>query len=202
MPKIKKEARNERKAIILKYAFNVFSEKGYSNTTIDDIVSASGVSKGGIYTYFQSKEEIFLAIAKERLNLRRDLISTFSKDMTSKDKIRLYIEWILDWVLDVKNTLQLKFTFEFWSVTSRKDDIKMMSANRYSQISEDLSKLLREGVQSGEFKSDLDIESICYIILCSTDGVGFFTGVMGVNTNKDINKILTDMILKSICKGD
>ena len=202
MPKLKEEAKNERKALIIKHAFNVFSEKGYSNTTVDDIVKASGVSKGGIYTYFKSKEEIFLAIAEDRLNLRKNLISTFSKDMTSKEKVRLYIQWILDWVLDIKNTLQLKFTFEFWSVTSRKDDIKTMATKRYEEVSEDLCFLLREGVINGEFKADLDIEAICYIILSSTDGVGFFTGVMGVSTNKNINKTLTDMILKSICKGD
>lgn len=202
MPKINEEARNERKALIIKHAFNVFSEKGYSNTTVDDIVKASGVSKGGIYTYFKSKEEIFLAIAEERLNLRKNLINDFSKHMTSSEKVRLYIQWILDWVQDVKNILQLKFTFEFWSVTSRKEDIKTIATKRYSEVAEGLCFLLKEGIEKGEFKADLDIEAICYIILSSTDGIGFFTGVMGVSTNKNINKTLTDMILKSICKGD
>jgi len=202
MPKINEETKNERKALIIKHAFNVFSEKGYSNTTVDDIVKASGVSKGGIYTYFKSKEEIFLAIAEERLNLRKNLINTFSKDMSSSEKVRLYVQWILDWILDVKNILQLKFTFEFWSVTSRKEDIKTMATKRYNEVAEDLCLLLREGVEKGEFKADLDVEAICYIILSSTDGIGFFTGVMGISTNKNINITLTEMIIKTICKGD
>lgn len=202
MPKINDESKNQRKALIIKHAFNIFSEKGYSNTTVDDIVKSSGVSKGGIYTYFKSKEEIFLAIAEERFNLRRNLINTFTTEMTSKEKLEKYIQWILDWVLDTKNILQIKFTFEFWSVTSRKADIKDASTERYKEIAQDLCDLLREGVQNGEFKPDLDIDSMCYIILCSTDGLGFFTGVMGVGTNKAINETLTNMIIKTICKGD
>jgi AcrR family transcriptional regulator len=202
MPKINDEAKNQRKALIIKHAFNIFSEKGYSNTTVDDIVKSSGVSKGGIYTYFKSKEEIFLAIAEERLNLRKNLINSFTEEMTSKEKLQKYIQWILDWVLDTKNILQIKFTFEFWSVTSRKADIKDASAERYNEIAQDLCDLLREGVENGEFKPDLDIDSMCYIILCSTDGLVFFTGVMGVGTNKAINETLTNMIIKTICKGD
>lgn len=199
MPKISDKAKEERKNTILKHAFKIFSDKGYSNTTIDDIVISSGISKGGIYTYFRSKEEIFIAIAEERFVDRRKLIESFSSDMTSKEKIEKYIEWILNWVVDVKNLLQIKFTFEFWSVTTRNSDIKKVAMNRYEKVSQDLSVLLKEGVERGEFKSDIDIEAISYIILSSTDGVGFSTGVMGVCANEKIISNIRDMILNFIC---
>lgn len=199
MPKINEETKQERKSLITKHAFKIFSEKGYSQTTVDDIVSSSGVSKGGIYTYFKSKEEIFLAIAEERLNNRKQLIEAFNANMTSKEKITKYISWILDWVIDEKNMLQLKFTFEFWSVTSRNDAIKNLATERYTQISKDLYKLLEEGVQRGEFKRNLDIESTCYIILSSTDAIGFYTGIMGLKANTTITNNLLNMILNNIC---
>lgn len=47
---------------ILEAAINVFSSKGYHDTRMDDIVEASQSSKGSIYFYFKSKQEIFLGL--------------------------------------------------------------------------------------------------------------------------------------------
>jgi AcrR family transcriptional regulator len=199
LPKITVETKRERISLITEHAFKLFSEKGYSDTTVDDIVSSSGVSKGGIYTYFKSKEEIFLAIAEERLTNRKKLIESFNSNMSSKEKITEYINWILNWIIDEKNMLQLKFTFEFWSVTSRNDNIKNFAIQRYNQVSKDLYKILEEGIHRGEFKSNLDIEATCYIILSSTDSIGFYTGIMGLKSNTNINNNLLNMILNDIC---
>lgn len=202
MPKITEESKQERISLILHHAFKIFSHKGYSDTTIDDIVNASGVSKGGIYTYFRSKEEIFLAIAEDRLINRKKLIASFTSSMSSKEKLSSYLQWILNWVIDEKNILQIKFTFEFWSVTSRNDAVKTFALERYNQVSKDLCAILKEGVTRGEFRKDLDVNSICYIILSSTDSIGFYTGIMGVKANDTIANNLVNMIINNICEVD
>lgn len=51
-----------RTAQILEAALRVFADKGYAAARIDDIAAAAGLSKGGIYTHFKSKEEIFEAL--------------------------------------------------------------------------------------------------------------------------------------------
>lgn len=51
-----------RSAQILDAALQVFADKGYAAARIDDIAAAAGLSKGGIYTHFKSKEEIFEAL--------------------------------------------------------------------------------------------------------------------------------------------
>ena len=58
MPKISQEKKNQRQEMILAAAFKLFSKKGYYPTSMDDITKEAGVSKGLIYTYFKSKEEI------------------------------------------------------------------------------------------------------------------------------------------------
>lgn len=50
---------------ILDAAIEVFSVKGYHDSRVDDIVDAAGASKGGVYFYFRSKQEIFLALIDE-----------------------------------------------------------------------------------------------------------------------------------------
>ena len=48
--------KNKRKNQILEAAFKVFVNKGYSRTTMDDIVNSSGLSKGALYHYYKSKK--------------------------------------------------------------------------------------------------------------------------------------------------
>lgn len=54
---------------LIELALDLFMEKGYENTTITDIMRASGLSKGGLYHYFSSKEEILDAVIEYSLNL-------------------------------------------------------------------------------------------------------------------------------------
>ena len=49
---------------ILDAALQVFSDKGFASARLDDIAEAAGLSKGGVYTHFASKEEIFGALLK------------------------------------------------------------------------------------------------------------------------------------------
>ena len=47
---------------------NLFSERGFDRTTVDEIANQASVGKGTIYLYFENKEQIFLAIIEEGLN--------------------------------------------------------------------------------------------------------------------------------------
>ena len=95
MSKTSNEGVETKKEKIIKHAFDLFAEKGYSETSVDDIVRASGISKGGIYYYFKSKEDIFLEIAEERLRQRKNLMDNNQDVKSSKEKIISYINWTL-----------------------------------------------------------------------------------------------------------
>lgn len=57
-------------------ALNAFSKKGFDKTRMDDIAIESGVSKGTIYIYFKSKEELFYELCEKNLvELREQLFS-------------------------------------------------------------------------------------------------------------------------------
>jgi AcrR family transcriptional regulator len=57
--------REETRRKILESAAQVFSEKGFYGAVVDDIVKASGTSKGAVYFYFESKEQIFLSLVED-----------------------------------------------------------------------------------------------------------------------------------------
>ena len=62
MPKVIPEYREEAKAKIIKAARAVFANKGYHDATMDDVAKEVGVSKGALYSYFASKEDLLKEI--------------------------------------------------------------------------------------------------------------------------------------------
>lgn len=67
MQGIREQKKQKTKNAILKAALHLFSKKGYDNTSIDELALAAGIGKGTVYSYFQSKSDIFLAFCEQQL---------------------------------------------------------------------------------------------------------------------------------------
>ena len=76
VPEYKEAARSR----ILGAALAAFAEKGYDQTTMDDIAHRLGVSKGTIYLYFASKEELFAKLTESRQSALRQMLRDSLKD--------------------------------------------------------------------------------------------------------------------------
>jgi TetR/AcrR family transcriptional regulator, transcriptional repressor of aconitase len=74
MPKISDERRAERRAQIIDAARRCFQREGVHATTMDDIIQASGLSAGAVYSYFRSKDELTLASLSANLSGLQDAL--------------------------------------------------------------------------------------------------------------------------------
>lgn len=74
------EHRKNKEQMILDAARNVFCRKGFTGVTMTDIIDECKISRGGIYLYFSSVEEIFQAVASRRSNEKFALIKKAVKD--------------------------------------------------------------------------------------------------------------------------
>ena len=65
--------KDARPAEIVEAALEVFAERGFSAARLDDVAARAGISKGTLYLYFPSKEELFKAVVRQALlpNLAR-----------------------------------------------------------------------------------------------------------------------------------
>ena len=91
MPKPRYQRRKEdRPQEITEAALEAFAEKGYAATRVEEVAKRAGVSKGLMYLYFKTKEELFKAVVKSVVVRRVDqLIGTIeSTDLSSEDFIR------------------------------------------------------------------------------------------------------------------
>ena len=77
MPRLTEATKAARRAQIIEAAIACFLERGYTNTSMSDIIKASGLSSGSIYSHFSGKEDILISAINERLNSVKELYDTF-----------------------------------------------------------------------------------------------------------------------------
>lgn len=77
MPRLTDATKAARRAQIIDAAIACFLERGYTNTSMSDIIKASGLSSGSIYSHFSGKEDILISAINERLNSVKELYDTF-----------------------------------------------------------------------------------------------------------------------------
>ncbi|MDI1364335.1 MAG: helix-turn-helix domain containing protein, partial [bacterium] len=76
---------------IVQAALEVFAEKGFAAARLDDIARQAGVSKGALYLYFETKEDLFRAVVREAMIPNLDRIEAFAgqADAPFADIVRL-----------------------------------------------------------------------------------------------------------------
>ncbi len=77
-------------------AKNLFSTHGYSETTIDDIITAAGVTKGAFYHYFKSKEALCSEIIDSIQVEYENIIETLPKEANPLKKLKALIRRLLE----------------------------------------------------------------------------------------------------------
>jgi AcrR family transcriptional regulator len=81
MPRLSDTTRAQRRQHILTSAWRCFSRDGFHATSMDDVISATGMSSSAVYRYFRSKEEIVRASAEEGVgNVRQIFVDLLDRD--------------------------------------------------------------------------------------------------------------------------
>jgi AcrR family transcriptional regulator len=169
-PKISDEAKEVRKIAILEAAHQCFSEKGYYETSIDDIVRVSNMSKGAIYTYFASKEEIFISLMHHLTERSfKEVREAFANLNTATAKLQYLIHRNIQ-LFEQRNFLQ-RVQFEFWLYSSSSPKLKDLMEQRRRKFNELIQSILVEGMKNGEFRQDLDAEAAATLYWPFRDGI-------------------------------
>ena len=85
MPRLTDATKAARRAQIIEAAIACFLERGYTNTSMSDIIKASGLSSGSIYSHFTGKEDILITAINERLNNVKELYETLPEGAGPQD---------------------------------------------------------------------------------------------------------------------
>lgn len=89
MPRLTDATKAARRAQIIEAAVSCFLEKGYTNTSMSDIIKASGLSSGSIYSHFTGKEDILTTAINERLENVKKLYAALPEGAGPQDILEI-----------------------------------------------------------------------------------------------------------------
>ena len=103
---IETENQKSVKGRIVAAAWQLFYEKGYNGTTVDDIIDLSGTSKGSFYYYFNTKDELLNTLSMILDDNYEILKEKMDPDMNSYDKL-LYLNYEAHSMIEEKINIDL-----------------------------------------------------------------------------------------------
>ena len=161
----------ERRAAITQAAIKVFSAKGYDGTTMDDIVAETNFSKSLIYWYWENKAALFSELIDICMTPYQELLQ---KALDSEEPYLSKLNKLVwDFAALFKKNDQLGRLVHFGSLHSPKDreeNFQEKVNNYYRVILQQIEELLKQGVDRGVLKKEMDIEAYAFIFLASVEG--------------------------------
>lgn len=139
----------QKKQYILETARKVFVEKGYKNVTMKDIVEACDISRGGLYLYFGSTEELLIAVLQQEAEEIDDVFTeTIAEEDSAADILTLFLKEQKKELLRKKNNLTMA-VYEYAFENKEKKD--QMLRRQFDAGVKVLERLIESGIASGEF---------------------------------------------------
>ena len=139
-----------RRNQILDAATKVFVRQGFQHARMDDIVEESGLSKGTLYWYFKSKEDIINAILRRLFaGALESLASLLEAEGTASERL---VQLTSDRVTDMKRMSSLvPIIFEFYAVAVHQQWVKQFIGEYFKHFRGLLEDLIQQGIDRGEF---------------------------------------------------
>ena len=157
----------------------LFSLNGFLNTGINEIISASGTSKGGFYNHFSSKEELFFEVLSEAQKIWRDKVLSGVRDSQSpSDKLKwIFRNYGIKYLRDAEN---FPGGCIFITLSIELDDQRphlMKEVNQgFDGFIELLKELLEEGIGKGEISSQTNVEKTALFLFTNMLGLSVLYG--------------------------
>ena len=93
------EIRKEKKQVILDAALKLFAEKGYAATSTNDIIKEANISKGLLYNYFESKEELLKTVVVNFANEMDEMLAPAHDNVMSKEDALQFFDKFFDMLM-------------------------------------------------------------------------------------------------------
>lgn len=171
MPKISPEHEQRRRDQILAAAMACFARSGYRATSMEDVVREAGLSVGALYTYFPSKEDIFIALADRRMeSTLAEMRTLFNGPGTMADKSARAVDLFFD-QLEAHFVPLTRVSLELWGEASRSSRFQERYCQRIEALRTFFHWLLTSARHNGELRPDVDVDAAAELLMAMNDGI-------------------------------
>ncbi|TWT02433.1 TetR/AcrR family transcriptional regulator [Planomicrobium sp. CPCC 101079] len=183
------------KAELMKQSTDLFVEKGFSATSIQDIVDALGVTKGSFYYHFKSKEallmDIHLRYIDDLLRRQKTMLETES---TNRGKLVKVVELLIH-DIETQGAIGRVYYREIRHLSP--ENAATIRAKR-AEFRENIERVIENGIKSGEFRESLQPKMITFAILGVTNWSYQWFNPEGSLSVAELADMYADFILSGI----
>ncbi|MBU5356954.1 TetR/AcrR family transcriptional regulator [Enterococcus gallinarum] len=171
MKKPIEEKKRQKREAILESAKVVFSKKGLIDATMQDIIEECGISRGGIYLYFQSVDAIFLEVLQQRSQRRFNEVRAMIKVNASFETILTkYFEDHKYRLLHSISDSMLRATYEYY-YTHKSIETSSLQQTQLTETKRTIQEIFQVGVAQGVI-ADRNLEAIAENYMFVIEGLG------------------------------
>lgn len=158
----------ERKAQIINAAEDVFTQKGFNEARMDDIADETGLSKGTLYLYFKSKDDLITAILDRMFQFEfKQMADLNSANLSAADTI-----WKMTDILakDILGFMRLApIVYQFLALAFRNKYVQKALKKYINQYIDMITPIIEQGIKSGEFRK-VDAREVAIAISAIIEG--------------------------------
>ena len=163
----KRKERDDLKNQIMEAAWELFLDKGYENTTVNDIIKKAGTSKGGFYYYFKAKEELlnflYTIFDREYEKFYRNM----DKELNSLLQLKLLSQCV-SYFIETNVSVELLSALYQWQLIEKKQENFWGSDRYYIRL---VKKIIVEGQERGEIRNDISVDELVHHVLLLERGI-------------------------------
>jgi AcrR family transcriptional regulator len=168
MPKVTGQYKSDLREKIIQAAIESFAQTGFERTKMEDIAKRLGLSKGTIYLYFNSKEDLFLAICEHYLKAVRD--QQYSAIFSKKEDLVLDSEHFYENFRRLeqgKDRVMLEMVVE----SSRNSRLKKGMYEHRLKVYDAVVEHLNRQIEKGFIKKSIDVNALASAFVALYDGL-------------------------------
>ena len=191
IPERKEREKEHRREEIIDAAQRVFFQKGLTVATMDEIAEAAELSKGTLYLYYKSKEDLYLAVMLRGMDILYEMfIAVLSESRTTIEAIANLGEAYYDFFRQHRNYYRMLHFFENPQFHKQVSEEMLQSCAGHNQkvwlVAIDV---IKRGIDEGVIRHDIDPKEAAVILWASSNGLmrqmdredNYWRDVMGVD---------------------
>ena len=186
----REEQREHTRNGLLEAAASVFARKGYHATSVDEVAEAAGFTKGAVYSNFDSKEQLFLALIDRHLAQAVDTLAEVLAQAEPDQRAELVGERHAKLTVFDRDWLLLET--EFLLYAARNEEVRAHMAARQREIRARVADLLAQHVGDLERTPTVAVEDLARLLIAAGDGLTIMS--LAEPDETDAGRLLTRLL--------
>ncbi len=166
------------KQFILTKTAPLFNTKGFVGTSMADLTSTTGLTKGALYGNFYNKEDLAMEAFKYAVKRVKDLVKTrVEGETTYKKQLRAMLDFFAEYVFHPPVPGGCPLLNTAVQADDQLPGMRRIVVKELMSTVMFIYNLINKGIKAGEFRKDVNARELAYTIFCSVEGAIMFSRV-------------------------